>query len=144
MTPEQIKAAKTSELVSLYNTLTGGTVRRFASRAAAERRVKEAMAAQSSSVVATSPLSIKTKAKARKISGTNSAPKGRPRLDTSVKLSEGISKLNTSSLRAHLAAWLTEQPSKTATQAAIDAHFGRDMRGVVQKMIYVKHLVFVR
>lgn len=38
MTPQEIKAAKTSDLVALYNSLTGKSIKKFESRAIAEER----------------------------------------------------------------------------------------------------------
>lgn len=43
MTPQEIKAAKTSDLVALYNKLTGKSIKKFQDRATAEKRVGEAV-----------------------------------------------------------------------------------------------------
>jgi len=42
MTPQEIKSAKTGELVALYNKLTGKSIKKFETRAIAEKRVAEA------------------------------------------------------------------------------------------------------
>lgn len=128
MTPTEIKSAKTAALLAFYNTATGKSIKRFATRAAAEKQC----------------LALIPKG-ARAVTGSTSSnggsKLGRPKATFKVKAnSEGKSKVGAKSLRRQLLDWLKDQPAKTASIEAIEAQFGRNMRGVVDKLEEVKWL----
>lgn len=122
MTPEQVNALSTPELIALYNRLTGKSITRFASRAKGASQVLKALAAQP---------------KARTVNGSASGRTGRPKAQYSVQLTEerAKSKPNPKSDRWALIEWLRAQPNATASIDAIEAHFKKRMRGVAQKLI---------
>lgn len=123
-----VNTATTKELIAKYNQLTGKSIKKFSSRAAGERQVLAAMA--NSIATATklpSPRKIKGHASAEAV--------GRPIKDFTVTLNaQGSSRPNAVSARRQLLEWLKTLPSKTASIGAIEAHFERNMRGVVGKL----------
>lgn len=52
----------------------------------------------------------------------------------------GTSKIQETSKRAQILAWVAAQPNKTATVEQIDAALSLNSRGYVQKLIEVGHL----
>lgn len=123
MPATNVKAMKTTELVALYNRLTKKSIKKFSSRAAGEKQVSAVLAANGG--------------KARVVRGKAGANKtlGRPTLSFAVELlGQGVSRLQPKSLRRQLLEWLEVREGKSATIEAIEAHFKRNMRGVVNKM----------
>jgi hypothetical protein len=52
----------------------------------------------------------------------------------------GTSKMQETSKRAQILAWIAAQPNKTATVWEIESHFDLNSRGYLQKLIEVGHL----
>jgi hypothetical protein len=134
MTPEQVRALRTPELVALYNRLTGKSVKRFSSRSKGEGLVIKALANR--------PPAAST----RVVNGHATGRSGRPKAQYAVQLTEekAKSKPYKDSTRAALIAWLRSKGSITvgneslanaATIDSIETHFGKRMRGVVQKLL---------
>ena len=124
----EIKTSPTKELLAAYNRATGQSLKRFRTRAEAERRTAE--------VLGSSPSVV-----ARRVNGPTSSKVGRPKLSFSVHLTDkGQTSLQKTSLRMKLIQWLQSQPRQTASTDAIDAAFQRSMRGVVQKLLQTNHL----
>lgn len=123
MGPEQVKALSTKDLVALYNRLTKKSIKKFSSRATGEKQVL--------AVLAKAP-------KPRKINGAagSTAGSGRPKAAFEVKIAPtgGETILHKASLRKKLMVWLENREGKLATIDAIEKHFGRPMRGVVNKL----------
>lgn len=133
MTKDQVQALKTPELVALYNRLTASNVKRFSTRATAEKRVLEALSRQPAP---------------RTVSGNSSAAikKGRPRIAFIFILTESQAKSHhqKGSIREQLCAWLKtrthavefngEQHTLAATIDEAEQHFNRKLRGVIQKL----------
>ena len=139
----------TAELITEYNALTGKGVKRFSSRGAGEKQVNAARErstardrAIAGAVAATGTVPPKSapkakKAKPRKVRGSASAEKtGRPASSFTVKLtaSKASSKPNSMSARRLLINWLEGLTNQSATIDRIDEKFGRNMRGVVNKL----------
>jgi hypothetical protein len=55
----------------------------------------------------------------------------------------GISKCQPGSMRTAVLAMVQAAPSQTISVAALEAHFKQPMRGYLQKLIELKHLVVV-
>lgn len=134
----------TAELIAEYNALTGKSVKRFSSRGAGEKQVsaaRERGATQTTAPTGTVvPKGKKGKAKIRKVRGAASAEKtGRPASSFTVKLTttKASSKPNSKSARRELIAWLEGLKDQSATIDRIDEKFGRNMRGVVNKLAAV-------
>lgn len=124
-----LKTAKMSELVAAYNRLNPGrtAVTRFATRAVAERRLKESLAKHAAAAKSDSTTRVV------RISGTT---RGRPRTDFLVRLQEGSKmKISTKSLRRQIVDWLKARPKWSAKMSEIDSHFKRDLRGTVRQLI---------
>lgn len=143
MTPEQVKALSTAELIAKYNALTNKSIKKFSSRAAGERQVLAALARRTETTPASTP-AVTTVTRA--IKGAASGRNGRPKASYIVVLTEekAKSKPHEKSDRAALIAHLkTCEPfqynNERLTHAAwievIEKHFAKRMRGVVQKLI---------
>jgi hypothetical protein len=144
MTPDQVKALSTAELVAKYNALTNKNVKRFATRADGERRVLAAIAQAAAAIAPPAP-SVVT---ARAVRGSASAGRtGRPKVNYIISLNTdaGKSKPQADSDRMKLINWLKEHGATMQvdnvryTHAAkiedVERHFQKRMRGVVQKLM---------
>lgn len=142
MTPEQIRALKTPELVALYNRLTGKSIKKFASRAAGEKQTIKAQASSSPPAVPALPQGTVRTVRGSSTGGKN----GRPKSKYIVQLTEdkAKSKPQKASDRHALIEWLKskgaihhggEELSHAASIDSIEAHFNKRMRGVVQKLL---------
>lgn len=146
MTPQEIKEATTAELLKAYNSATGRSIKKFSSRAAAEKQTTAALSKDTAAVIDSARRSI-TRSTARLVKGKIGSKKGRPKTEFKVKLRSGGnggkykrrdgSKMHvrSKSIRRVLISWMETQPGKTATAAAIDAQFRRDMRGVIRQLL---------
>lgn len=145
MSPEQVRALKTPELVTLYNRLTGKSIKKFSSRATGEKQVIKALAASPAATPPTPhPLPQGT---VRNVRGASSGGKnGRPKSKFIVQLTEdkAKSKPQKSSDRQALIDWLKskgtiqhggEDLAHAASIDSIETHFAKRMRGVVQKLL---------
>lgn len=131
MTKTEISALASKDLVALYNRLAGKSIKKFSSRAAGERQV--------ASLLASAP-------KARIVRGAATSGKnGRPKITFTVRLTEAKaqSKPHPASDRMQLIEWLRKRPEGQASIDTIDSHFGKSMRGVVQKLFEKSWLVRV-
>jgi len=118
MTPEQVKSATTSELLAVYNKLTGNAVKKFSSRAAGEKQVLAAFKKFEASGTKTT------------VRGKSGESRGRPATDALVTLTEekGESKLQAESARTKILEFLRGQPGKKALVSEIATHL--KLRGV--------------
>jgi hypothetical protein len=122
-----VKAAKTAELVEIYNRLTKKSIKRFATRADAERRTLEAFTMTKTE---TQPL------KPRKVNGMNAGKVGRPVGLFTVELLDGAKmRINSKSIRRQLITWLMDRPGRKANITEIETKFQRDMRGVIRQLV---------
>lgn len=143
-TAESLKAMTTPGLVALYNELTGKKIKRFATRAKGEAQVLKAATAKPAAAaksVAKPEVKKAPAVKPRKVKGTAGAQgSGRPKESFVVKLTKekAKSKPNKESLRTQLIDFLEGQSGNSATIETIEAHFDRNMRGVVGKLIEKK------
>lgn len=145
MTPEQVRALSTVELVAIYNRLTGKSITRFASRAKGEAQVLKVL--QAANVEAARARVARSVAPiARTVNGSASEKRGRPKSRFIVQLTEanGKSKPQKESDRMKLIEWLrakgpiTHEGAELPNAASIDSietHFAKRMRGVVQKLL---------
>lgn len=134
MNADLVKQMKSSEMVKLYNERTGKSIKRFSSRAAGERLLLAALSAQ--------PSATRVSPRARLVRGSASRKIGRPTknfLVTTLPADKAASKLHDKGLRKQLIDYLATCNGK-ATIEAIDKHFKRNMRGVVNKLVETKWL----
>lgn len=137
-----IKTLSTKDLVALYNKLSGKAIKKFSSRAAGEKQVAALLAKCSPASIlgaekSLQPAAVPAPVVARVVKGAASAEAvGRPKanFDVTLTAAAAISKPNSLSLRRQLITDLAAAKGQTISIAAIESKFGRNMRGVVQKL----------
>lgn len=164
LTKSQVADAPMADLVATYNSLSPKPVKRFESRATAERRVAALLPERAAAPAApenpykpgtmahrlwfatreSQPITPKPKKPAR---DPNAPRTRRPRIDA-VQLNEapGHTKLQANSLRSKVVEWLKTQPNWNATIAHMESKQGLKMpcRGHVQKLLEGGHLSVVQ
>lgn len=122
---EKIKLMPTSKLITLYNKLSGKSIKSFSSRASAENRTIAAQACADERASKRTPL------------------RGRPIIDFQIKLdaSSGRTKVRDGSLRGRILAHMREADAPNGVAlSSLTKKFGEGAKGAVQKLLQVKWL----
>lgn len=127
----EVKSAPTKQLIATYNELSGGApIKKFKDRATAESRV-------------TNLLRKAAPAKVRVVKGKATANAvGRPRATFKITATPDSAKgrLNKNSLRTQVMDFLSTRPNGTASVDEVNEKFGRQMAGVIQKLLFVNYV----
>jgi hypothetical protein len=131
-TREQLEALPTPELVRLYNTIAGKSVKRFSSREAGIKALLSAIAARAQDPT------VRTVRGSASIEVPVGSKAGRPPVAFSVTLcEEGKSDVHGSSLRGQILAFLKTLSTPTLSILELERKFGVKARGAVHKLASV-------
>ena len=140
----KVKAMPTPELLTLYNSLTGKSIKKFSSRANGEKQTLAALTAKAATAAkADTPKAEATAAApaaARKVS-LMGVKMGRPKSDYGIQVIDGAaSKLRPSSMRSMIVNHMNAQPNRSCTISALTEKFGDAVHGAVVKLLSGKHV----